>query len=225
MTIDELKTQYFEEVESAIHSYLLWRSIHDVAASNPNVHRAMNHDAAFWNMMLHSLQTTFLITIGRLFDDDKTNFSAHTFLTGCIAEIVAFSKESLGSRKSQEGSPLNAAEVTAYLAQAYVPTIKDFQLLRGAMSQHAKAYRKVYKPIRNALYAHSSMNSTVLRDQLFGKTNLGEIWNALLFLHQCGEVVTQLYLNGRKTDLTDHNYRYEDKIRTQAEEILQRLCA
>jgi len=101
--MEELYKVFQEELNIACSSFYTWKNIRNIAAGDKKVHRALNRTPLSWNIILISLQSTFFITIGRLFDKDKRSFSVHMFLRKCIENVDQFSKDALRKRKI-EGS-------------------------------------------------------------------------------------------------------------------------
>ncbi len=59
------------EVDEAMQCFYAEQTIHNVARDNPNVHRALNRNAAFWKIASRALQAKALIVLGRIFDRDS----------------------------------------------------------------------------------------------------------------------------------------------------------
>ena len=78
--IEELYKEFQSEINAACWSFYAWKNIKDIAVDDKIVYRALNRNALSWNIILYSLQSTFFIAIGRLFDIDGKTFSVHTFL-------------------------------------------------------------------------------------------------------------------------------------------------
>src|SRR5690606_6076906 len=97
--IARLLDHFREEVAAASHAFYLWKGINNIASDDRATFRGINEQALTWNTIAHSLQTTFFIAIGRLFDTDGDAFSIHAFLRGCIENLGDFDRPALRARK------------------------------------------------------------------------------------------------------------------------------
>lgn len=225
MTVDlDRQLQHFrQELSTAAHTFFLWKGVNNCAAEDRDIHRGLNEQALSWNTITHSLQTTFFIALGRLFDTDGKSFSVHTFLRNCIDNLGQFGKEALRARK-MEG--LNGKEpdwLKKYIEKAYVPSEIDFQRLRGELSKRQKQYEEIYRPIRNEVFAHRDAASMDNVEGLFGKTRIDVIEELLSFLYQIQEVVFQLLWNGKLREIGDFEYGEEEFVVDDVRELLVRL--
>lgn len=223
MQIEQLHQRFAAEVDTAAQAFYLWKAINNHASADQGIYRGLNKQALSWNIFTHSLQTTFFVVLGRLFDTDADAFSVHAFLRCCIENIEQFSKDALKERKLAGSSVVKPAWLDEYVQSAYIPEEKDFQMMRGELSKRQKQYEAVYRPIRNKVIAHKDAATMDNVEALFGKTNVGEIEELLWFLHQIREVIFQLLYNGRLTKLGDHAFGEEEHIAGDIRVLLQRL--
>jgi len=128
--------EFSQKVDTAIASFLLWNTI-QVKSTDPVMLRAFNCSGLSWSIIRHSCQVTFIVTLGSIFDEDEDSLSADGFLTDCIENIDAFSRDNLKVRKMDtfDGQP---NELDEFLSNAYIPEEKDFQRLRGRTFQNKK---------------------------------------------------------------------------------------
>lgn len=210
--VERLHQHFRSEVNTAAQAFFLWKDINDCALGDPEIYRAINNQALSWNIITHSLQTTFFIVLGRLFDPDGDAFSAHSFLKGCIDNIYDFSKDALKERKLSSSAGMIPEWLDDYIEGAYVPEKKDFQIMRGELSKHQKQYELVYRPIRHMVVAHKDTRTMDDVGSLFGNTKIEDIEKFLWFLHQIQEVVFQLLHNGRLTKIGDHSFDEEKYV-------------
>jgi len=54
------------EIHATADSLYTWKAINERAANDPEVLRQIHRNPAFWNTVLYGLQSTFIITIGRI---------------------------------------------------------------------------------------------------------------------------------------------------------------
>jgi len=226
MSIEDLLEEFRNEVNRAKQSYYSWKSIHDMATQEQNIFQAINKNASSWNIILHSLQTTFLITLGRIFDTNqnfKEDLTIKRFLNRCNEEISQFSKTKLEERKRRDWKGASEDDLKNYLVNAYEPTKYDFDLLNTEADQHIKTYKKIYQPIRHKILAHKDMSVSTF--ELFNQTNIGEIEAALLFLHQVNIVIWEFLVNGRKIELQNYDLKKDiDFIKNDIKQILEHLA-
>jgi hypothetical protein len=221
--IECLHGKFRSELAIASHAFYLWKTIHNVASGEKSIHRGLNEQALAWNVITHSLQTTFFIALGRLFDTDADSFSAHSYLRACIANLDQFGRDALRSRKIRLSDGQEPAWLAGYIASAYAPSERDFQMLRGELSKRQRRYEEIYRPIRNQVFAHKDASALDNVDSLFGKTNIGEIQDLILFLYQVQEVVGQFLSNGRLTKMSDFTFSDDRYVSDSARCLLGRL--
>lgn len=211
--VDALRQRFRREVMTATWSFYAWKHINNIAAQDRNVLRGMNNTPAVWNTITHALQTTFFITLGRIFDVDGGALSISSFLNKCQTEIQQFGKSALTQRKQADAKSGEKLDwLDGYIANAYEPRAEDFRALKRAAKKHKAKYEDIYRPIRNLVVAHTNLAAAEATSTLFEKTRIGDIEEILLFLHQVVEVITQLHINGRKTELSEHQMKEEEYV-------------
>jgi hypothetical protein len=221
--VANLHAHYRIEVATAAHAFYLWKGINNIASGDRGTFRGINEQALTWNTITHSLQTTFFIAIGRLFDTDGDAFSIHAFLRGCIENIAEFDRPALFERKLALSNGVEPEWLKAYVANAYVPTAKDFQRLRREASRHQAQYEAIYRPIRNQVFAHKDAGSMDTVQELFGKTKISDIEQLLDFLYQVQEVVFQLLQNGELRKIGDFQNSEESLVVEDVGDLLMRI--
>jgi hypothetical protein len=135
------------EAESAIQFFYAWDATHTGAGGDPRVHRLLNESPLFWNTALGALQSSTLVTLGRVFDPDPKNFSVTRLLTAAHSNIGIFSKSALAERKRKQ-SPDADEWLPDYLKTVYEPTNEDFRRLKGHVQVRRKTYEDKYRPLR-----------------------------------------------------------------------------
>ena len=221
--VARLHAHFREEVAAAAHAFYLWKGINNIASGDRATFRGINEQALTWNTIAHSLQTTFFIAIGRLFDTDGDAFSIHAFLRGCIENIAEFDRPALCARKLALSNGVDPDWLASYVANAYVPTVEDFRRLRGEASKHQAQYEAIYRLIRNQVFAHKYAGSMDSVQSLFGKTKISDIEQLLDFLYQVQEVVFQLFQNGVLRKIGDFQNSEETLVVEDVGDLLQRL--
>lgn len=223
--IVRLHSLFSNELKTASWSFFVWKGINKVAVSDRIVHDVLNKNALSWVTISHSLQCTFFITLGRLFDIDGRVFSVHAFLRACMNNIDQFSREALKARKKslcQNGAPSRLEE---YVQAAYVPSKEDFQFLRDETSKKHKEYEEIYRPIRNKVIAHTEMQTVDNVHILFGKTTMEQVEGFLVFLHQIKMIVFDLLYNGNLSKIGDYKFDDEARVYADIERLLMTLKA
>ena len=215
--------QHFREEFAAAHAFFLWKGINNCAANDWEVYRSINEQALSWNIITHSLQTTFFIALGRLFDADGDAFSVHSYLRSCIENIDQFSATELRKRKIAANNGNVPDWLEEYMLDAYVPCESDFQRLRGELSKRQKQCEEIHRPIRNQIFAHKDAESMENVESLFEKTRIDQIEELLSFLYQIQEVVWQFLVNGRRSSVGDFALAEEEYVVDDARDMLARL--
>lgn len=221
--VERLNQHFREEFAAAAHAFFLWKGINNCAAQDQAIHRGLNEQALLWNIITHSLQTTFFIALGRLFDTDGEAFSAHAFLRGCIASIEQFGVDALRARKISSAGGKEPDWLEKYMKDVYVPSLSDFQKLRGELSKRQAQYEEIYRPIRNQIFAHRDAKTMENVEALFGKTRIDQIEELLWFLYQIQQIVNQLLYNGLLAKIGDFDFSEEEHVVEDVRELLRRL--
>jgi len=211
------------EVTTASQAFFAWKTIHNMAASDKEMYKSINDNALSWKIITHSLQTTYFITLGRIFDVEGKAFSIHAFLRACIDNIDQFGKKALRHRKIKSLSGEEPTWLNEYIENAYVPVNGDFLMLKGETSKRQKEYEAIYRPIRNEIIAHKDKQRIDTVDELFGQTNIGQIEELLQFLYQVEQIVCNLLFDGRLHKIGDLSFNKEDYVRRDIESMLQKL--
>ena len=214
-----------DEVTAAAWSFFVWKSFNRIVSKDDELYQRINVNALSWNVITHSLQSTFFITIGRLFDIDGAAFSVHAFLRSCIENIGQFSLEALRQRKIDDNGGVVPDWLDDYMANSYTPTENDFQRIRGEVSKYQKVYEDIYKPIRHQLIAHKEKESIEKADELFGKTNIGHIEELLDFFHQIENIVFDLLHNGKLNEIGFYSFSESERVEKDVNDLLEKLKA
>lgn len=193
------------ELHVAGSAYFAWKDINNRAAANARVFRALNEHAGFWNIALHSLQSTFFLGVGRLFDSDKSAFSVDWLLKLCADNISEFSKTALTRRRWSSGPKPDWLDDC--IANAYEPVPADFQRLRGKLKDARKKYESGAKEIRNKVFAHSEHMSNVARKALFSQTTIGKLESILDDVYGVEQAIQSALFNGQKPEFKRTKYK------------------
>lgn len=211
------------EVTNTIQSFYTWLDVNNYAAENEVALARMNSNPTFWNITLHSLQTTFIITIGRVFDRDPRSYSLHKLLAETIAHPEYFSKEALARRKCDAAGGSEPDWLAEYLKHSWEPDSAALVQLRDALKPTIAKYEAVYQPIRHKMFAHKDI--AVDTDALLGKSLIADVEQILYATHDILERLWQLAHNGLKPELGVQKYDYTARIRKTTWSVLGHFTA
>lgn len=199
----ELET-FRQECEQASQFFYAFLAVHEVAKHKKRVFRFLNHNPLFWNTVAGALQTSALIALGRIFDQNSPhNLDTVLRIAGDNAEM--FSKVALGQRK--QGKERVAPDwLDENLQRAYIPTTTDFRRLRRYVKKYRRIYESNYRGLRNQVYAHRVASDPAEIQTLVARTNIPEMERLFVFLLKLHESLLQLFDNGRKPVLRPLRY-------------------
>lgn len=211
------------EVSSVTWSFYVWKGFNDIASNDDDIYRAINTNALSWNIINHSLQSNFFITLGRLFDLDGDAFSVHALLRSCVEHIDQFSSDALRERKIRGNNGVVPDWLDGYMKNAYQPTVADIQRLRGQVSKWQKIYADIYRPIRHKVIAHKETDTMENVGELYGKTNIGQIQEFIDFLHQIENVIFDLLHNGKLNEVGFYKFTEDERAHKDIGALLKKL--
>jgi len=221
--LEKLYQIFHSELTTACWAFYAWKTIHNITAKDNKIYHALNKNSLSWNIILHSLQCTFFITIGRLFDIDEKTFSVHAFLRACITNIDQFSKNVLRERKIKGSETDEFPWLDKYIEKSYQPSKEDFLRLKGEISKRQKQYDSIYKPIRHKIFAHKELKEIKCVDELFKKAKIGEMQDLLCFLYQIENIIFQLLYNGRLMNIGDFTFNEEESVMKDIAGLLDKI--
>lgn len=193
----ELELEVFRtEIQSGTQFLYSYLAINAVIGSDKNALDAVNKTPLFWRTNIGALQTSFIIVLGRVFDQ-KSKHNIDRLLSIGQNHPEIFFKDSLAERKRQGSS--NADEwLPKYLENVYEPTSKDFRRLRRYVKNYRRIYVQNYRNIRHKIYAHKEISNKADVQKLYAGTRIGELQRIFIFLNKLYIALRELYLNGRK---------------------------
>ena len=209
------------DVEIAIRGFFLCKGIYDVANKDKERISSLERNPLSWNVILHSLQCTFFVSLGRLFEGDET-ISADKFLRTCIDNKDEFSKNSLRNRKViQYGGKQEWFDM--YMNNVYEPRIKDFDNLIDKIARRKALYIKTYRPIHHKIITHLDIATIDNSNILFGESNINEIQDFLLVMYQIDRVIFHLLFNGKLYPIDNFILEEESPVSKDIELLLKRI--
>lgn len=210
-----------------LYAYL---AIHSVAKRRRPVARALDRHALFWNTVAGALQTSAIIALGRVFDQD-TPHNVDVLLRLAQRNPGMFSRVSLAGRKSG-GSATPPPWVGAFIDQVEEPTVQDFRKLRADVKRIRRVYEHRFRPLRHGVFAHTLVHGPSEIAPIAAKANINELKRLISSLLSLHEALWQLFYNGRPPVLRRLRYsakrqtnlgsndRPHERIVAEAEEVL-----
>ncbi len=221
-TIKTYFSHYEDELTITSEAFYAWKKIHNLAQHDISICSAIDRNALFWTLILHSLQCTFFITLGRIFDTDDDSLTVKTLLEYCKNNIHDFSKANLRARKIEMCGNNEPDWLEKYMQDVYEPCENDFQVVQDYVDKQREIFNKC-KIIRNKIYGHADRETKGRENELFKKINLDEIQSMLENLHAVRMFLHHLIYNGYKFDLKDLVKSYDEKICEDIENLMATL--
>lgn len=193
------------DVETAIRSNFTYLTIHRLAAENADIYAKYNRFAEFWVLNAYSLQTTFFVTFGRIFDPRRDAYSVQKVVDATIANPQLFSKTALRERKRKVSKIVGADPdwLVDYINDAWEPSRADLVSLRTALVPHYEKFKTIYQPIRHQVFAHKTIQDDKATAALFEKTLIADVAEILRFLHTLFWAIWEMAWNANPLALSD----------------------
>ncbi len=191
------------DFESAVHTFYTNVDIGDIASKHPAVYEELNKNALFWQIVLGSLQTTFFVSLARIFDDDIDAKSLNALIKATLENPELFTKKANLRRKLKDCTE-RPEWLRSYIKQLWQPSLDDLRDIPRYMRPHNKKFRDVYLAIRTNVFAHTLVSKKEEIDHLFSQTVVGDIEDILEAILNALGAIRELYLNGNKIELGTH---------------------
>jgi len=160
-----------DEVLGAITVFHTYEGINQLGLKDEEVYQALNSDAEFWNVIIHSLQTTLFIALARIFDTYTNAHSIHSFVNITLGHYQLFSRKALKARKIAMNGGVEPEWLQEFLKGTWEPnSAADLRSLKKALAPYTKKFEDVYRPIRHKFIAHRLTNIDEVME-LFQRTN------------------------------------------------------
>ena len=218
MTNEEFWQHYTvlrDEVTEATHSYYAYKTINDFAAEDERHLRQINEVSDFWIITQRALYSTFMVTIGRIFDRDKRSFSIHRLLDQVVAYPDRFSKSALAERKRRQPG-FQKEWIDEYVKEAWVPSAAELHRFRDALAPSRAKYDEIYKHLRHKAIAHSDMDRDAIK-ALIDRSRYDDVEDILSVLNDLLNCLHDLWYNGRCLEpgvrIRDYGSRIETTTR------------
>ena len=221
--IDKLLKEIDNEITVAAQSFYAWKSIHNVASKYKNIEKALNTNALTWNICLHSLQVTFFIAIGRIFDVNPQSCSIHLLFRQCKNSIREFNKNSLRQRKIEEAGGVKPEYLDAFMDNVYEPKLVDFKQFKKKVSRVQKVYEEHFRPVRHKIFAHKDSDYISSASALFSGATIDAAEDILATLYKVEKVLWDLYMNGKEMNYGYWELKEEDYILKDIKSLLEKI--
>jgi hypothetical protein len=221
--IEILLNEYRNEFNKAASSFYAWKVLAKLPLYDKQVHDALNRNADSWILIRYSLQTTFIVALGRIFDTNRSSLNIHRFLDACKSEISQFSKSAFEARRIRDNHGQRPDYLDDYIKGIYEAVESDFDELIKVTDEQAAIYRLNYKPIRHKVVAHKDFDTFLSEANLFAPTDLDEIEKILELLFRVERVVSDLLMNGEKRSLDFYSFDRKRNITHDLENLLRKL--
>ncbi len=213
---------FHQELTLACQAFFAWKAIHNLLSNDRKLYNSFNRNALSWNLIMHSLQATFFITLGRIFDTDQNSFSVHKVFRCCKKEIHQFNREGLRSRRLENEKEI-PDWLDGYINEAYEAKSKDFTKLKKEVNKVQRIYEDIYRPIRHKIFAHKDYDHLSNTAVLFKETTIGQAENILKTLYQAKMVIRSLYDNGRHSTIGSWELKEEEYVHKDIESLLNKI--
>ena len=210
------------ELTLACQSFFAWKTIHNLASADKKIFNSINRNALSWNLILHSLQATFFITIGRIFDTNPSSFSVHKVFRCCKKEILEFNKDNLRTRRLGDSKEI-PDWLDGFIEEAYEAQPADFNKLKKEVNKVQKVYEEIYRPIRHKIFAHKDSEHLSNSSGLFQETSIGEAEKILTILYQAKMSIQHLYDNGKLSAIDYWKLNEEEHVHKDIESLLNKI--
>jgi hypothetical protein len=170
-------------------------TIHQQASVDPTLFDTINKHAGFWNVISGSLQSSGIIALGRMYDDDAQTLSLPKLLEYAENYSGIFSHAAFQTRKINGGmSPAMAAGMVEN-----EPPFQQAQLqpLRDEFNVMKKIWEQEFRPIRHQVFAHAGRLTPQEIDELFGKALVEKMENLTVFPLRLTNSLWERYTNAR----------------------------
>lgn len=197
---------FTSEVESVNQFYYASMAIQHAYSVDLEIRGILDEFRLVTLTMLGSLQTSLLVTLGRIFDDES-KYSIHKLIQFMREHPWMFSTDALRARKLRIAHP-SPVDTWIDTIDSYPCTNEVFPELSRLVRPHRKMYESKLSHIRDKWVAHREFNG-FQANQMFGQTQLEEVENALGFLLGFGLGIWQWYHNGHKPEIVQDLDNYE----------------
>jgi hypothetical protein len=210
------------EVETATAAFYTAEEINQFGLDSPDNLEKLNRDAGFWKLHVYALQTTYFVTLGRLFENRRDVHSMKTVFDETEAHPEYFEKTALADRKRKLANGREPDWLKGYLEDAWEPTADELRAFRAALEPARTTYQSTYSAIRHKFFAHSERDAA-LANRLLENTQVADIEDIFYGLNEVVLALHALYDNGAKHEVGTGTRAYIERVRTRTRGLLDRL--
>ncbi len=220
---DESLQMIEKNIDEAIGAFFVLDNIMQKAIAEEVFLVKLNHNIYFWNNIIYSLQSSYFMSLGRIFDQRRDTFSINVFLNKCTENFYQFSKTELRKRKATHIT--NSVELQEYIDNTYEPTLEDFRKIKNIVNDFGKVYRNDYKDIRHLIFAHTKLIEKSELKNLFLNTSKNKLEEIFITLKYLMTGLFGLYHNGQKIEIPNNINRNDitvlSKIKEESNNVLK----
>ena len=163
------------------------------AGLDGSLHTAINRHAGFWRVVASSLQSSGLISLGRIYDDSTKTFTVHRLIDYAEKNPGIFSHQAFIKRKSDAGIALATATNMVQGVKPFSPA--DLKTWREQYFEMKKIWDDELQLIRHKVFAHAHRVSPEDINEMFAKTNVERLESITVYPLGLTHVLWQLYIN------------------------------
>jgi hypothetical protein len=210
------------EVETGMAAFYTADEINQFGLDGPEKLEKLNRDAGFWKLQVYSLQTTYFVTLGRLFDNRSDVYSMKTLCDETEAHPEYFAKTALADRKRKIPNGQEPEWLKGYLEHTWEPSADELKAFRAALEPARTKYQSTYSAIRHKFFAHSERDAA-LANRLLANTLVADIEEMFYGLNEVVLALHALYDNGAKHEVGTGTRAYIERVRARTRAMLDRL--
>ncbi len=192
--LDELEV-FRTGTEGASQYLYAYLTINRRARDRVRVRRHVRENSTFWVTAQSALQTSCLIALGRVFDQNSQHNLDRLMGLAAQGRLSIFTREALRERKRQGGP--EPKWLAQYIADAYVPSADDFRQMRRRVRDLRKVYEASYRGLRDS-FAHVGTTEQSAIAQLYARTKIRELQRLVVRLLALHDALWGLFWDGRR---------------------------
>jgi hypothetical protein len=205
---DELEVFRTEE-EAAQQFFFAYLSVQTLSARDKEVLAHMSRTPLFWKTSHYAMALAAFVALGRIFDQDRKsdhNIDKLIRVTGENPHL--FTRAALAQRKMAAG--LSREQADAFVVDAHGLTAEDVRNIKKKHVAHwRKVYEERYRDVRHMVFAHKRKQK--IAQAALAKTKIDEVKELLGLLASLYRALDQLFLNGRKPDISIETFTLPPK--------------
>ena len=225
-SVEDYLREYTDEVAILTQSYFVWKLLNQHIQSNPDLFKVLNENSSTWSVILHSLQVTTFMSLGRIFDTDGNAFSINRLISYCAENVEQFNKaeleKRLGQRWKGEGFP---AMYSNLVRDAYEPEASDFNRLKSEKETQKTIFKSKFQPIRHKVMAHKEFSAIGSVSELMSQVTFEQLEGVISYCNKLKAVISIQYQEGKKIPLPQGSFfdAHDLVAKTEVERLVKQL--